>query len=125
VTGVCYYHVFRHQAKDNTHSVSKGTIQSLTKQPVQGRSKRGVDFDLEKWKRTALLLTELLHFEKLRDDTHEYNVLVCHGCDTICVTNPCSNCQGTYIMSHSISYSFKLLVQELSMANIRIGLRCR
>ncbi len=66
MTGVCYYHVFRHQAKDKAHSVSKGAIQSLTKQPVPGRSKRGVDFDLEKWKRTALLPTELLHFGKLR-----------------------------------------------------------
>uniref|UniRef100_A0A7I4DFK5 DNA-directed RNA polymerase n=1 Tax=Physcomitrium patens TaxID=3218 RepID=A0A7I4DFK5_PHYPA len=39
--GICYYHTLRHQARDKAHSISKGIIQSLTKQPLEGRSRKG------------------------------------------------------------------------------------
>ncbi|XP_024368025.1 DNA-directed RNA polymerase II subunit RPB2, partial [Physcomitrium patens] len=39
--GICYYDVLRHQARDKAHSISKGVIQSLTKQPVEGQSRKG------------------------------------------------------------------------------------
>jgi len=123
-TGICYYHALRHQAKDKAHSISKGVIQSLTKQPVEGRSRKGgLRFgEMEKDCLIAHGAASVL-LEKLKNTSDLCQIWICHDCSMICSSNPCMNCKGTNTKEHHIPYSFKLLVQELSMANIRVGLK--
>nr|PNR48143.1 hypothetical protein PHYPA_012617 [Physcomitrium patens] len=123
-TGICYYHALRHQARDKAHSISKGVIQSLTKQPVEGRSRKGgLRFgEMEKDCLIAHGAASML-LEKLKNTSDLCEVWICHGCSTICSSNPCVNCNGRNTKEHHLPYSFKLLAQELSIANIRVGLK--
>lgn len=123
-TGICYYHALRHQARDKAHSISKGVIQSLTRQPVEGRSRRGgLRFgEMEKDCLVAHGAASLL-LEKLRDTSDPCDIWTCHDCCTVCSGSPCMNCNSRNTKQHRIPYSFKLLVQELSIANIKMGLK--
>nr|PNR58445.1 hypothetical protein PHYPA_005440 [Physcomitrium patens] len=113
--GICYYHTLRHQARDKAHSISKGIIQSLTKQPLEGRSRKGrLQFrEMEKDCPIAHGAASML-LKKLKN-TSDF---------TICSSNPCINYNGRNIKEHRLPYSFKLLAQELSIANIKVGLKC-
>uniref|UniRef100_A0A7I4F050 DNA-directed RNA polymerase n=1 Tax=Physcomitrium patens TaxID=3218 RepID=A0A7I4F050_PHYPA len=123
-TGICYYHVLRHQARDKAHSISKGVIQSLTKQPVEGRSRKGgLRFgEMEKDYLIAHGVASML-FEKLKNTSDLYEIWIYHDCSMICSSSPSINCNGRNTKEHRLPYSFKLLAQELSIANIRVGLK--
>lgn len=40
-TCIYYYHALRHQTKDKVHSISNRVTHSLTKQPIEERSRKG------------------------------------------------------------------------------------
>lgn len=107
-TGVCYYHALRYQAKDKAHSISKGVIQSLTKQPVEGRSRKGgLRFgEMEKDCLVAHGAASLL-LEKLGATSDAYQAWVCQDCGMICSSYPCISCGGGNVKEHYIPYSFK------------------
>nr|PNR37429.1 hypothetical protein PHYPA_020538 [Physcomitrium patens] len=121
-TGICYYHALRHQARDKAHSISKGVIQSLTKQPVEGRSRKGgLRFgEMEKDCLIAHGAASML-LEKLKNTSDLCEIWICHDCSTICSSNPCINYNGRNTKEHRLPYSFKLLAQELSIANIKVN----
>nr|PNR36109.1 hypothetical protein PHYPA_021959 [Physcomitrium patens] len=122
--GICYYHALRHQARNKAHSISKGVIQSLTKQSVEGRSrKRGLRFrEMEKDCLIAHGAASML-LEKLKNTSDLCEIWICHDCSTICSSNPCINCNERNTKEHRLPYSFKLLAQELSIANIKVDLK--
>nr|PNR27833.1 hypothetical protein PHYPA_029985 [Physcomitrium patens] len=124
-TGICYYHALRHQTRDKAHSISKGVIQSLTKQPVERRSRKGgLRFgEMEKDCLIAHGAASML-LEKLKNTSDLCEIWICHDCSTICSSNPYINCNGRNTKEHRLPYSFKLLAQELSIANIKVGLKC-
>uniref|UniRef100_A0A7I3ZYM9 DNA-directed RNA polymerase n=1 Tax=Physcomitrium patens TaxID=3218 RepID=A0A7I3ZYM9_PHYPA len=123
-TGICYYHTLRHQARDKAHSISKGVIQSLTKQPIEGRSRKGgLRFgEMEKDCLIAHGAASML-LEKLKNTSDLCKIWICHDCSTICSSNPYINCNERNTKEHRLPYSFKLLAQELSIANIKVGLK--
>lgn len=123
-TGICYYHALRHQAKDKAHSISKGVIQSLTKQPVEGRSRKG-GLRFGEMEKDCLVAhgAAFILLEKLKDTSDLCEIWICSDCGMICSSNPCISCNGSNASMHHVPYSFKLLTQELSMGNIRVGLK--
>ena len=120
--GVCYYHALRHQVSEKVYSRAGGPIQELNKQPVEGKSKKGgLRFgEMEKDCLVAYGATSLL-LEKLRDDSDATKINLCSTCGLLGVWGEiCADCHGSDIKEITIPYSFKLLVQELSMANIKV-----
>jgi DNA-directed RNA polymerase beta subunit len=120
--GTCYYHALRHQVGDKVHSRSEGPIQALSRQPVEGRSKKGgLRFgEMEKDCLVAYGATTLL-LEKLRDDSDATTIVLCSRCGLLDVwSEHCTNCNNTELKKVTVPYSFKLLYQQLIAANINI-----
>nr|PNR55817.1 hypothetical protein PHYPA_006714 [Physcomitrium patens] len=120
---ICYYYALRHQARNKVYSISKGVIQSLTNQSVEGQSKkRRLRFEEMKDCLIAHIAT-LMFFKKLKNTFDLYEIQICHDCSMIYCSSPYINCNRKNTKEHYLPYSFKLLVQELSMANIKVGLK--
>jgi DNA-directed RNA polymerase beta subunit len=94
----------------------------LSRQPVEGRSKKGgLRFgEMEKDCLVAYGATTLL-LEKLRDDSDAITIVLCSQCGLLDVWNEhCINCNSTILKKVTVPYSFKLLYQQLIAANINI-----
>jgi DNA-directed RNA polymerase beta subunit len=120
--GTCYYHALRHQVSEKIHSRSEGPIQILSRQPVEGRSKKGgLRFgEMEKDCLVAYGATTLL-LEKLRDDSDAITIILCSQCGLLDVWGEhCINCNSSKLKKVVVPYSFKLLYQQLITANINI-----
>jgi DNA-directed RNA polymerase beta subunit len=120
--GTCYYHALRHQVGEKVHSRSGGPIQILSRQPVEGRSKKGgLRFgEMEKDCLVAYGATTLL-LEKLRDDSDAIVIVLCSQCGMLDVWGEtCASCNSSSLKKVTVPYSFKLLYQQLIAANIKI-----
>jgi DNA-directed RNA polymerase subunit B' len=120
--GTCYYHALRHQVGEKVHSRSEGPIQILSRQPVEGRSKKGgLRFgEMEKDCLVAYGATTLL-LEKLRDDSDAITIVLCSQCGLLDIWEEhCISCNSSELKKVTVPYSFKLLYQQLITANINI-----
>jgi DNA-directed RNA polymerase beta subunit len=120
--GMCYYHALRHQVNEKVYSRSEGPIQILSRQPVEGKSKKGgLRFgEMEKDCLIAYGATTLL-LDKLRNDSDIIKIAICNRCGLLDVWSEiCINCGSCEVKEVVIPYSFKLLYQELIMANIKV-----
>lgn len=61
--------------------------------------------------------------EKLKNTCDPCEVHICLNCGLVFCSNLCMNCGTFDILDHEVPYSFKLLVQELSIANKKVGLK--
>nr|PNR58534.1 hypothetical protein PHYPA_005529 [Physcomitrium patens] len=111
-TDICYYHTFRHQARDKVHSISKGQLRKIQLQFKE------IEKDCLIVHRITLML-----LEKLKNTFDLCEIWICHDCSTICSSSPCINCNERNMKEQQLSNSSKLLAQELSIANIRMGLK--
>jgi len=119
--GPTYYQRLKHLVDDKIFSRSRGKVQILTRQPLEGRA-RGGGLRFGEMERDCMISHGAARFlrERLYDQSDAYRVHVCDICGLIAIANfkkntfECRGCRNkTEISQVHLPYACKLLFQEL------------
>lgn len=125
--GPTYYQRLRHMVDDKIHARSRGPVQIMTRQPVEGRARDG-GLRFGEMERDCMIAHGAAAFlkERLFEVSDAFRVHVCEECGLMTpIANltkqsfecrPCKN--KTKIAQVHIPYAAKLLFQELQSMNI-------
>jgi DNA-directed RNA polymerase II subunit RPB2 len=122
--GPTYYQRLKHMVSDKLHSRAKGNVTTLTRQPLEGRSRDG-GLRFGEMERDAMIVHGVSRFlkERLFDMSDPYNVIVCSICGMISASqSECKGCKEDKLYTINIPYAAKLLFQELNAMSIKIEL---
>lgn len=128
--GPTYYQRLRHMVRDKNHARAHGPIETLTRQPVEGRSREG-GLRLGEMERDAILAHGAPAFlrDRMLDNSDRYETDVCSECGVIVSPTfhtrepTCPHCTGGRVHRVAIPYCTKLMSQELEAAHIGMRLR--
>lgn len=129
--GPTYYQRLKHMVHDKQHSRSRGPVQILTRQPVEGRAREG-GLRFGEMERDCVISHGAANVlsERLFEQSDPFVATVCGKCgllahpaaDKTLLRNKkayCNNCKsGDDVRDVRMPYAFKLLLQELMAMNI-------
>lgn len=124
--GPTYYQRLKHMVNDKVHGRSKGPVQILTRQPVEGRS-RGGGLRFGEMERDCAISHGASSFlkERLVDQSDAFTTAVCKSCGFMAINdaqkqiNYCNVCKSSEHCTNVVMpYACKLLFQELLSMNI-------
>jgi len=119
--GPVYYQRLKHLVSDKIHARAKGPNATLTRQPMEGRSREG-GLRFGEMERDSMIAHGAARFlkERLFDESDPYNVMVCHKCGNIATTRTeCKMCNTDKVSNVNIPYVSKLVIQELNAMLIK------
>lgn len=128
--GPIYYQVLRHFVKDKMQARGYGEYHFLNRQPISGiRRKGGLRFG--EMERDAIIAYGASHLirERTMISSDWYRMIVCKNCGQYAKSNAetgeirCKVCIENEFRNVEIPFSFKLLTQYLSGANIKVSIR--
>lgn len=122
--GPTYYHRLKHLVSAKIHARNHGSLQALTRQPVEGRSRDG-GLRFGEMERDCMISHGVSRFltERLFDMSDVFSVPLCSDCGSMPHTfEICNVCDSTIIRRIFIPYACKLLFQELMAMGIKINL---
>jgi DNA-directed RNA polymerase beta subunit len=121
----CFYQRLKHMVEDKIHARVAGPLDTLTHQPVAGRSKDG-GFRFGEMERDCILVhgsTRVLK-ECLFDKSDKYTIPVCAECGVVPDRYTyCLKCKDSVIEIKNMPYATKLLCQELQAMGIKIKIK--
>ena len=122
--GPVYYHRLKHLVSEKMHARSFGNVQSLSRQPVEGRSRDG-GLRFGEMERDCMISHGVSMFlkERLFDMSDYFTIEICQNCGNIPSNKEeCHVCKSDEIKNINIPYACKLLFQELMAMGIKINL---
>ena len=124
--GPIYYQKLKHMVADKMHSRARGPLATMTRQPMEGRSRDG-GLRLGEMERDCLIAygASQLLLERLMLSSDAHKVDICQGCGLMGYSGWCQSCKKAEGVSKvTIPYAAKLLMQELNSMGVvvRVGL---
>lgn len=119
--GPVYYQRLKHLVSDKIHSRSTGPVTTLTRQPLEGRSRDG-GLRFGEMERDCMIghgASKFLH-ERLFEQSDNYAVHICNICGNFATSEQiCKACGTDDISCVRLPYVSKLLLQELNALMIK------
>ena len=123
--GPIYYQRLKHMVSDKMHSRAQGNVTTLTRQPLEGRSRDG-GLRFGEMERDCMIAHGVSYFlkERLFDCSDPYQITVCNQCGMIITSeNECTTCKTDRITTCNMPYAAKLLTQELISMGIKVEIK--
>ena len=123
--GCLFIQRLKHMVNNKIHSRSRGSKQTLTQQPLEGRSRNG-GMKTGEMEKDALVSHGASRFlrERLCEQSDRYTVPVCRDCGVMCIKHKnhnfavCNLCGSKNVGVVEMPYSAKLVMQELMSMNV-------
>ena len=125
--GPVYYQRLKHLVKDKIHARDNGNVQSLTRQPLEGRSREG-GLRFGEMERDCIICHGSSQFllSRLFLMSDPYQIHVCKQCGQIpSSTELCNICGCDKIELTNIPYACKLLFQELNAIGLKLMIKTK
>ena len=122
--GPVYYQRLKHLVAEKIHARDFGNVQSLTRQPLEGRSRDG-GLRFGEMERDCILAHGAAKFvqERLYDMSDPFSINVCKNCNNIPnYKSNCDICKTVDLKTVKIPYACKLLFQELMAMGIKLSI---
>ena len=119
--GPCYYQRLKHMVSDKLHSRSQGHVTTLTRQPLEGRSREG-GLRFGEMERDCMITHGVSQFlkERLFLCSDPFVINICQRCHQIATTpTECKACDTDKVVKVSCPFASKLLYQELNAMQIK------
>ncbi|MFH1445261.1 MAG: DNA-directed RNA polymerase subunit B [Nanoarchaeota archaeon] len=122
-TGISYYMKLDHMVANKIHARSRGPVTLLTKQPTEGRAKRG-GLRVGEMEQQCLLGHGAALTLKERFDSDSSAFPICKKCGLIATHDVlrgkvyCASCKGSEVTWITTSYAFKLTLDEFKAMGI-------
>jgi DNA-directed RNA polymerase subunit B' len=129
-TGLAYYMKLDHMVSDKIHARSRGPVTLLTKQPTEGRAKRG-GLRLGEMEQQCLVGHGAALTLKERFDSDRTMIPICRKCGLIAIFDSiknrsyCAVCKDSEVAWVQTSYAFKLMIDELKSMGIYPDMRVK
>ena len=125
--GPTYYQRLKHLVSDKIHARAQGPITTLTRQPLEGRSRDG-GLRFGEMERDCMITHGTSRFlkERLFDESDPYTVVICDECGCIATTQTnCKSCETDMVSKVNLPYASKLLLQELNAMCIKTSITAK
>ena len=119
--GPVYYQRLKHLVDEKMHARATGSVTTLTRQPLEGRTRDG-GLRFGEMERDAMIShgTSMFLKERLCDVSDPYQVPICKKCGNISNTySKCTACNCDDILITGLPYVSKLVLQELNAMCIK------
>ena len=119
--GLVYYQRLKHLVSDKIHARATGPVTTLTRQPLEGRSRDG-GLRFGEMERDCMIShgTSMFLKERLCDQSDPYQAPICDKCGNISTTRTyCNICDCDSISMVGMPYVSKLVLQELNCMCIK------
>lgn len=119
--GPVYYQRLKHLVGEKMHARASGPVTTLTRQPLEGRSRDG-GLRFGEMERDAMIShgNSMFLKERLCDQSDPYKAPICTGCGNISTTKTkCMTCGNDKIAMVGMPYASKLVLQELNAMCIK------
>ena len=123
--GPVYYQRLKHLVSEKLHARSTGPVTTLTRQPLEGRSRDG-GLRVGEMERDAMIAHGTSSFlnERLCECSDPYQIPVCESCGGIPSSSTnCNICGNDTVSSTGIPYISKLVLQELNSMCIKTNIK--
>jgi DNA-directed RNA polymerase II subunit RPB2 len=123
--GPTYYQRLKHMVVDKMHSRAQGHVTTLTRQPLEGRSRDG-GLRFGEMERDCMIAYGASRFlkERLFDCSDPYTIIVCDHCGMITPSqSECLSCRKDDVTSVNMPYASKLVCMELMAMGIKIAIK--
>jgi DNA-directed RNA polymerase II subunit RPB2 len=119
--GPVYYQRLKHMVADKVHARARGPNTTLTRQPLEGRSRKG-GLRFGEMERDCMIAHGSARFlkERLYDQSDPYRVVICDICGNFSTTpTECKACNTDNVSNVIMPYVSKLVIQELNAMLIK------
>lgn len=123
--GPTYYQRLKHMVSDKIHSRAHGHVTTLTRQPLEGRSRDG-GLRFGEMERDCMIAHGASRFlkERLFDCSDPYQIIVCNQCGMITASqDECLACRKDNVTKCNFPYAAKLLTHELMAMGIKVAIK--
>lgn len=119
--GPVYYQRLKHLVSDKVHARSTGPVTTLTRQPLEGRSRDG-GLRFGEMERDAMIAHGAPKFlqERLFEQSDKYSITICENCGNFATTSKdCKVCETNNVVDVKLPFISKLVIQELNAMMIK------